>query len=589
MWYTWGVRGVPESSHLDAPAAPVRARSAFVSKVFCMPSSLPAQPLPLRQRSVLAVSLLGLLGLLAALLPAASARAAAPVYLSGPDVSHWQHAAGPVTWSQVKGPAAQSFAISKATEDTNFVDPFFAADYAAERANGLVRGGYHYARPALPMSTAVAQADFYAATIGNVQEAGDLPPIMDFEEGGGLSPRDLITWGQTFLGELMARTGRVPMIYTYRNFWRTELLNSSAFIRYPLWIADYTAGATVPTPPLIGSWPTWTMWQWTSTAHLPGISGVVDNSHFNGTAQQLAAFADGTHPSVLPAVAPQAPIAVQAGPAGNALSVSWVPADNGGLPLTSYRVTVSPGGATTTVPGTQTSAVIPGLTSSTLYTATVVAVSPAGASPASAPSTPIGATAGIVPVVMTVGATDATIVSGKTDTLVGTLSRADGLGGVAGAPLVVFAKQTGATDYTAVTSVITSATGSFAVPVTSGSTTRYSVRYAGGGGWAPVSAGVLVTAKASLTTALSKTSVPRKAHVTLRGQVSWAAVGRVVYRQRWYANAWHSGPGVKVSTTGRYSFTVTPTVKGKTKLRVILSSKPGLVGTYSPTVVLNVR
>jgi hypothetical protein len=292
---------------------------------------------------------------------------------------------------------------------------------------------------------------------------------------------------------------------------------------------------------------------------------------------------------VLTPVPPQAPIAVQAGPAGNALSVSWVPGDNGGSPLTSYKVTVSPGGATVIVPGTQTSAVVRGLNSSTLYTATVQAISPAGVSPVSAPSTAIGATTGIVPVAMTLAATTTMIVSGKTVTLTGTLARLDGLGGVAGAPLVVFAKQTGAADYIAVTSVITSATGSFAVPVTAGTTTRYSVRYPWGGGWGPVSAGLLVTAKVSVTTALSKINVPRKAHVTLRGQVSWAAVGRVVYRQRWYANAWHSGPGAKVGKDGRYTFTVTPTVKGKTKLRVILSSKPGLVGSYSPTVVLSVR
>jgi hypothetical protein len=379
------------------------------------------------------------------------------------------------------------------------------------------------------------------------------------------------------------------MIYTYRNFWRTQLLNSAAFIRYPLWIADYTAGATVPTPPLIGSWPTWAMWQWTSTAKLPGVTGIVDDSHFNGTAAQLAAFADGTHPSVLAPLPPQAPLAVQAGPAGNALSVSWVPADNGGLPLTSYRVTVSPGGQTMTVPGTQTSVVVPGLSSSQLYTASVVAISPAGTSPASASSTPIGATSGIVPVSMTITTPPTTVVSGRSKVLVGTLQRSDGLGGVAGAPLVVWAKQTGAADYTAVTSVITSATGSWAVPVASNTTTRYSIRYAGGGGWAPVSAGILLEAKASVTTALSKLTVSRKAHVTLRGQVSYAAVGRTIYRQRWYANAWHTGPGVAVSKAGRYSFTVVPTVKGKTKLRVILSSKPGLKGTFSPTVVLNVR
>ena len=540
----------------------------------------------LRKRSLLAVCALSLV---ASALPAVDAAAAAPAYLSGPDVSHYQHDAGPVVWAQVKSPGGQSFAISKATENTNFTDPFFAADYAAEQANGLFRGGYHYARPQLPMTTAVAQADYYAATIGNTQEAGDLPPIMDFEESGGLSPRDLITWGQTFLAELMAKTGRVPMIYTYRNFWRTALLNSSAFIRYPLWIADYTASATAPTPPLVGGWPTWTMWQWTSTDKLAGVTGAVDDSHFNGSLAALTAFADGTHPSVLAARAPSAPLAVQAGPAGNALSVSWVPADNGGRALTSYKVTVSPGGKTVTVPGTTTSVVVPGLTSSTLYTATVVAISPAGTSPASAPSSPIGATSSVVPVSMVLSAASATVVSGRTAKLVGTLERSDGLGGVAGAPLVVWAKLTGAADYTAVTSVITSPTGTFAVPVALGTTTRYSIRYAGGGGFSAVSAGELVYAKGNVTTALSKASVPRKAHVVLRGQVSIAAAGRTVYRQRWYANAWHSGPGAKVSRVGRYSFLVIPTVKGKTKLRVVLGSKAGLVGAASPTVVLNVR
>ena len=68
----------------------------------------------------------------------------------------------------------------------------------------------------------------------------------------------------------------------------------------------------------------------------------------------------------------------------------------------------------------------------------------------------------------------------------------------------------------------------------------------------------------------------------LRGQVSVAAAGRTVFRQRWYANAWHCGPGAKVSRTGRYSFTVQPTVKGKTKLRVIMSSRPDLIGAFSP-------
>ena len=48
-------------------------------------------------------------------------------------------------------------------------------------------------------------------------------------------------------------------------------------------------------------------------------------------------------------------------------------------------------------------------------------------------------------------------------------------------------------------------------------------------------------------------------------------------------------PAAKVSRTGRYTFTLQPTVKGKTKLRVIMSSKPGPGRYVLPTVVLTVR
>jgi GH25 family lysozyme M1 (1,4-beta-N-acetylmuramidase) len=519
---------------------------------------------------------------------AAGARADAPTFPAGLDLSHHQHDAGPFDWAQIMT-SAPTFAISKATEGTTFLDPQFASDYAAEKTNNIARGSFDYAQPGLPISTAIAQADFYATTIGTVQEIGDLPPVLDLEVPNGLEPRDLISWTQTFLGELMAKTGRVPMISTGRNFWRTSLLNSSAFVRYPLWIADYTPGATAPTAPLIGGWPTWTMWQWSGAGTLPGITGPVDLDYFNGTAATLAGFANGSAPSVLTPAAPTAPINVTAAPAGNALTVTWVPSDNGGVPLSAYTVTLSPGGAILTVPGTQTSAVIPGLDSSTLYTATVVAQNTVGSSPASLPSAPSGATVGVVPVTMTATTPTPIIASGHNATLTGILTRTDGLGPVPAVWLTIEAKQTGAAGFTPIGTVATSATGVYTFPVAPKTTTRYSILYAGGAGWSATSASLLMTAQVNLTTVLSKAKVSRNSKVILHGGVSVAAAGRVVVRQRWYSNAWHSGPGTRVGKTGHYTFTLTPTTKGKTKFRVILSSKPGLVGSYSPTVVLTVR
>ena len=68
-------------------------------------------------------------------------------------------------------------------------------------------------------------------------------------------------------------------------------------------------------------------------------------------------------------------------------SVSWsAPAFNRGSPITSYTVTSTPGGKTSTVSGTTTSAIVSGLSNGTTYTFKVVATNSIGSGPPSAPS-----------------------------------------------------------------------------------------------------------------------------------------------------------------------------------------------------------
>ncbi|GLY98609.1 fibronectin type III domain-containing protein [Actinoplanes sp. NBRC 103695] len=94
----------------------------------------------------------------------------------------------------------------------------------------------------------------------------------------------------------------------------------------------------------------------------------------------------------LPATVPGAPTGVTAEARNTGVRVRWVrPADDGRVPLDSYTVTASPGGATVTVTAPTTAAEIPGLTNGTAYTFTVRATNAIGTGAASA------ATAAIAP------------------------------------------------------------------------------------------------------------------------------------------------------------------------------------------------
>lgn len=304
---------------------------------------------------------------------------------SGPDVSGWQHPNGAkINWAQVRA-GGSSFAIIKATEGSTYTNPYYATDVTDARANGLVAGAYHYARPALPLSTASDQAAYFAAVLGDVRIPSTLPPILDLETTGGLTPGQLVTWAQIFTETLRTATGRVPVVYTYPSFWTVQMGASRAFGRSPLWLASYRATPPVP----VGGWPAWSLWQYTASASVPGITGAVDMSLFAGDAVGLAAFADGTLDAPWPITAPAAPVAVRAGAGVRTASVRWQPSDDGGALPTSWTVTATPGGRTVTRPGTSTTADVPGLAEGTAYSFAVTATGVAGTSPVSVPSPPV--------------------------------------------------------------------------------------------------------------------------------------------------------------------------------------------------------
>ena len=236
------------------------------------------------------------LALLAAALPACALESATPetgtaryaaevcaegdtVY--GIDVSRFQ---GTINWQQVAGHGVK-YAWIQVSRYIDDIDAQFEANWAGARANGILRGAYQRFHPGQSVS---GQAQIMLEKIGTL-EPNDLPPMLDVEDADGLSKAQVAAAVQEWMDIVEPAVGVKPFIYTGYYFWR-DSVGSAAFADHPLWIANYSA-----TCPLIpDAWNRWTIHQYSSTNHIPGItSNSVDENRFNGTMEDLMAFTVG--------------------------------------------------------------------------------------------------------------------------------------------------------------------------------------------------------------------------------------------------------------------------------------------------------
>ena len=201
--------------------------------------------------------------------------------VEGIDVSHHQ---GVIVWATVA--LSKRFAYIKATEGTNFLDPMFDLNYAQATVVGMIRGGYHFARPA--MSDGAAQADYFIDNGGGWTPDGrTLPGALDLEGNcSGKTPAQMVQWIRQFTDRYQARTGREAVIYTNRDWWNNCTGGSAAFAATnPLWHAEPDSSPQVP-----NGWSRYTFWQYNWEGSVLGIVGDVDLDVFNGSQQQLDTF-----------------------------------------------------------------------------------------------------------------------------------------------------------------------------------------------------------------------------------------------------------------------------------------------------------
>jgi GH25 family lysozyme M1 (1,4-beta-N-acetylmuramidase) len=92
----------------------------------------------------------------------------------------------------------------------------------------------------------------------------------------GLDANRLRTWIRVWVKRVAKRLGRKPMIYTNASSWSaTGNTTEFAKAKYPLWVAEW--GVSRPSVPA-DNWASrgWSVWQYTSSGTVAGISGRVD-------------------------------------------------------------------------------------------------------------------------------------------------------------------------------------------------------------------------------------------------------------------------------------------------------------------------
>jgi len=520
--------------------------------------------------------------------------AQAATVITGVDVSKWDHSATsaypagtPIDWVKVKA-AGRSFAIIKASERTNYRSPYFANDYTQAKAAGLVVGAYHFARPALPISTATDQARYFISTVqkvGSFRDQKTFPAVLDLETTGGLGQADLIAWTQQFLDTAQALTGRKPILYSYDYFIRSTLGNTKQFSSYPLWYARYTT--TVPTSSTIpGGWSQWTMWQYSSTTTTDGIIGAGDVSRFNGTTAALLAFADGRKSGYGPPSIPLNPIAT---PGIASAQLSWtVPNDDGGVPVNRYRVSIDSGPEAIT-PTTSFAAVglAPGVHTYSISAENLAGVGlPATGSFTVAPYDVSTLPAPVVPTV--VASTPAASIGSAYNVVQIKVSRADTLQAIGNAEVTVAITPELGAPRTSRT-VYTDAEGIVSVTFRSQVDTAVMVTTTGSAWYAAVTKRNAVRIAPTLTANLSASVVRRKGVVRLSGSTSPLLAGERVYRQLFTGGRWVTKATRVVGATGTYSFTVTTTTTGRKVQRVLLPSNSHHLRVVSRTRTLIIR
>ena len=183
---------------------------------------------------------------------------------------------GNINWKAV-AIYGMGFVIIRITEKGNIIDPYFERNYKGCVDNGIPVGVYKYSY-ALNVSEAQAEAKKVLSVLKGRKL--DYPIWLDLEwkNQKALGKKKIEEIAIAFADVILA-AGYKFGIYCNTDEWYEAVISDVLKSRYEFWVARYSKYDDGNLPERLK--PTYGVgWQYSSKAHIPGISGEVDRSVF---------------------------------------------------------------------------------------------------------------------------------------------------------------------------------------------------------------------------------------------------------------------------------------------------------------------
>jgi len=187
------------------------------------------------------------------------------VVYDGIDVSSYQK---DIDWSTTASDKNIKFVYVKATEGATHRQRHYAYNIKNARKHGIKVGAYHFLRT----TTSIRRQFENFISIVKLEDQ-DLIPLIDVEDKGKWSAKQIADSVLLFAQLLEKHYGCKPMIYTGSSFYNSYL--AGRLKGYKLFIARYSKIA----PKLNDA--TWTLWQFSERGRIAGIDAYVDLCRFN--------------------------------------------------------------------------------------------------------------------------------------------------------------------------------------------------------------------------------------------------------------------------------------------------------------------